>query len=128
MDSNNLKHEAAAELSRWQQHRFFTLIFLVIAISMVLVVISMNLYNSSGAAQVDLSLPGYKSIQKRASQDHSETTFSASGTLDADAFAAFDKAYDRHIKRLEGDTYDARPLSEESLLLLQGTADDSVEN
>ena len=128
MEINDLKQQAATELSKWQQHRFFMLIVLVIAVSMALVMISISLYNSSGAAQVDLSLPGYKSIQKRASQDHSETNFSSDGTLDSEAFAAFDKAYGRHLERLEGDNYDARPLSEESLLLLQATADEPAEN
>ncbi len=114
-----LRHEASQELTRWQRHRFFVLIILVIVISMILVSISLSLYNSSGAAQVDLSLPSLQALRKQAAQDKTDATFSSNGTLDAKAFDSFDTLYSQHIKEVTStDNYGSRPLSDESLQML----------
>ena len=65
---NELKHEAR-ELTRWEKHRFMFMVAGVITISLILVTISMNLYNSNGAAQVDLSRPGFQSVRGQVSRD-----------------------------------------------------------
>lgn len=44
----------------------FLLIAGVIVVAFTLVLVSLHLYNSSGAAQVDLGLPALQSIQKDA--------------------------------------------------------------
>lgn len=113
-----LRHDAA-EMTGWQRHRFFTLIVGVILISFLLVCVSLNLYNSSGAAQVDLSRPGYQSIQSEASRGNVEDSFSASGKLDDKAFAEFDTLYNNHVKQVVGvDSFDPQALDVTSLQLL----------
>lgn len=125
MKADELKQEAIQELTKWQRHRFFILIAAVLIISMILVSISLSLYNSSGAAQVDLSLPSYQSIRKQAAQDRSEDSFSSNGTLDADAFNSFDSLYAGHLKRIGTENYDSLPLSDDSLQLFANPATQS---
>ena len=109
----------AAEMTTWQRHRFLLLIILVIFISAVLVGVSMSLYNSSGAAQVDLSRPGYQSIQREASRGMVEDSFPSTGKLDTKAFDQFDKMYSSHAKRVVGvDSFDPKALDMDNLQLL----------
>jgi hypothetical protein len=108
----------AARMTWWQQHRFFALILAVNIISLLLVGVSLNLYNSSGAAQVDLSRPGYQSIQKEASSGEVSDSFASNGKLDAEAFDSFNKMYDNHARRVVGSgSFDAAALSVDSLQL-----------
>ncbi len=110
--------EAEVILTAWQRHRFFVLIAGVILISMFMVSVALNLYNSSGAAQVDLSRPGYQSIQKQASRDTTDDNFSSSGTLKVSDFELFKQYYSNHANRVVGvDSFDSQALSDGSLQL-----------
>lgn len=112
----------AAEMTHWQRHRFFALIVGVIIVSFLLVMVALSLYNSSGAAQVDLSRPGYQSIQKEASRGTINDSFPSSGALDAKAFNEFDKLYSGHSKRVVGvNSFDPEALDASSLQLLENT-------
>lgn len=88
----------AKELNRWQQHKFMVLVGLTIAIALILVSISLNLYKSSGAAQLDLSRPGYESARSEASQTSDFTGYPSSGPLDKDALDSFRALYDERLK------------------------------
>ncbi len=101
----------AAAMTAWQKHRFFVLIVGVILLSFVLVCIALSLYNSSGAAQIDLSRPGYQSIQKEASRGQVNDSFPSTGKLDKNAFDSFDKMYGNHTRRVVGaDSFDTEAL------------------
>jgi len=103
----------------WQQYRFFVLIALVVTIALFLLSISLGLYNSSGAAQVDLSRPGYESIRNQADQDKNDKSFDSTGNLDEEALKTFDSLYSNRAAKVVGvDSFDAAALSEESLQLL----------
>lgn len=109
----------AAKMTHWQRHRFFALIVGVIIVSFLLVLVALSLYNSSGAAQVDLSRPGYQSIQKEASRGSIDDSFPSSGPLNAKAFDDFDKLYSGHSKRVVGvDSFDPQALDVTNLQLL----------
>ena len=88
----------AKELGRWQQHRFMSLVAVTIAISLVLVCISLWLYNSSGAAQLDLSRPDYQSVREQANHSNDFTGFSASGEINKEALDEFRELYDEQMK------------------------------
>lgn len=106
-------------LTAWQQHRFLVLIGGVVMVALFLVSVALGLYNSSGAAQVDLSRPDYEAIRQQASQDKSSKSFDASGTLDEAAIDTFESLYrNRAAKVVNVDSFDAAALSEESLQLL----------
>ena len=88
-----------------------------IALAMVLVAISMSIYTSSGAAQLDLSRPGYVSVRSKIKNDTSELkTFSASGTLDAKVIDNFLVTYDKQVlKTKSADAFAGDPLDPVSL-------------
>lgn len=128
MSVEELKRDAVTELTRWQRHRFFGLIALVLVVSSILVAISLSLYSSSGAAQVDLSRPGYQTIQKQASQDRNETSYPASGELNKSAYDEFSALYNKHLGRIESNLYNTEPLGEDALQLLGGASADQPAN
>ena len=107
----------AARMTVWQRHRFLVLIAGVIMISFVMVIIGMYIYNTSGAAQVDLSRPGYQSVQKEASRDTTDDSFASTGKLDKDAFDSFDKMYANHARQVVGvDSFDPGAIDPSTLL------------
>ena len=106
-------------MTHWQRHRFFVLVAGVIVVALFLVSVSMSLYSNSGAAQLDLSRPGYKDIRAQAKRETTTATFPATGLLDKDAFNEFNKLYkDRTAKVTSVDSFDEKALSEDSLQLM----------
>lgn len=100
------------------QYKFIGMIAVVIAISLILVAVSMEMYNSSGAAQVDLSRPGYDSVRKQAGDEaeSTEETFSATGEIDSETLKKFKETYDKHAKRsLSAGNFGSGALSDDSL-------------
>jgi hypothetical protein len=89
----------AKNLSPWQRHRFMVLIGLTIVISLFLVGVALALYASSGAAQLDLTRPGYTSVRDKVEQSDSFEGFSASGPVDKDTLEEFRKLYDEQAER-----------------------------
>lgn len=104
---------------RLERNRFVVLLFGVIAIAVVLVTIAMSVYNSSGAAQLDLSSPRYISVRNKVVQDKSTAAFSSSGPFDQKTFDEFFKAYDEHanaVKQING--YDPSAVNNDSFNLV----------
>ena len=68
-----------------------------IAIALLLVWVSMALYGSSGAAQLDLSRPSYQNVREQAEKTTKKVeateSFSATGKLNSKAFDEFDEMY-----------------------------------
>ena len=105
-------------MSVWQRHRFFVLIAGVIVVSFILIGIGMYIYNTSGAAQVDLSRPGYKSVQAEASRQGVTDAYSATGDLTSDDFDNFNEMYNDHSRHVIGvDSFDPEPLADDTLQL-----------
>jgi len=77
-------------------HRLALMIFGSIVMSLALVVVSMYLYSSSGAAQLDLSRPGYSSVRGRASSNDKIDTFPSSGTITKETIQEFEALYSRY--------------------------------
>ena len=129
MSIDELRNDAVL-MTRWQRHRFLLLIAFVIVVSCILVVIAMSLYNSSGAAQVDLSRPGYQSVRSEASRDKGfDNSFRSTGELDAKAFGDFFEMYDSRAKKVTGgDSYDPEALTDESLQLYRDQEQSSTES
>ena len=118
MGIDELRQDAIA-MTRWQQHKFFVLIAGVILLSTFLVSVALSLYNSSGAAQLDLSRPGFQEVRKQASRDTTTKTFPSTGTLDKAALDSFSKLYSEQAAKVsQTQGFDAAALSEESLQLL----------
>jgi len=92
MNLNDDPH-TPSRLNRLQQHRFLVMLVSAIAIAMFLVGVAMALYSSSGAAQLDLSRPGYQSVREQAVSSDTFDSFPASGTLDEAAIEQFRELY-----------------------------------
>lgn len=107
------------QLTPWQQHRFLVMIGGVISAALFLVCVALGLYNSSGAAQVDLSRPDYEAIRSQAAKDEHAKSFSATGTLDEAALTSFQEMYAARATKVVGvDSFGEAALSEDSLQLM----------
>lgn len=84
----------AQHLSGWEKHRFLVMVGISIVIALMLVAVSMKLYESSGAAQLDLSRPGYEHVNEKVTPSEVFKGFSASGEIDQEAIDEFRKMYD----------------------------------
>ena len=96
MNQQELMKEAE-ELGKWRQHKFMLLVGATIVGSMILVVISMELYNTSGAAQLDLSRPGYQSVRGQADRSEDFDSFPSTGALTRQDVKKFRELYDKQV-------------------------------
>lgn len=120
MGIDDLKVDAQ-EMTRWQKHRFLLMIAGTIVISLGLVIVAMELYNSSGAAQLDLSRPAFQAIRQNAVQETNSNGYPATGTLDKAALEAFSKQYASRASNVIGvDGFDPVALSDDSLQVFTG--------
>ncbi len=101
------------ELSFWDQHRYLLLIAISIGIAGVLVSISMALYVSSGASQLDLSRPGYSAVQdKVVKPDSAFDSFDASGPIDKTSVKQFNDLYAKQADKARSvDAFNGDPLN-----------------
>lgn len=101
----------------WRQNRFFILVGGAIIISMFLVMIALGLYNSSGAAQLDLSRRAFQKVQSEAGRTVADDqTYPSSGKLDVKAFTDFKKLYDAHADTIsQTKAFDPAAMTDEAL-------------
>jgi hypothetical protein len=108
--------EDRAQLGFWDQHRFLLLIIGTIVISLVLVVVSVVIYNVSGSAQLDLSRPGYQSVSNQVERGSDIEDFSATGPVTLEVIDGFTELYDAQAKRAKAvDAFNGDPLNPELL-------------
>jgi hypothetical protein len=98
--------------SYWSQHRFLLLIGISIVVALILVSISMTLYATSGAAQLDLSRPGYKSVISQAvSTDSSFGNYPSVGRLNKASIDEFKNLYETQATKAKAvDAFSGDPL------------------
>ena len=96
--------------------RFLVFIFASILIATVLVIISMDLYLKSGAAQLDLSRPSYEDVRSQASKLKVKA-FSASGPIDKDSLDSFNKTFEDTNQSItdKQDSFDPTAVSDKTL-------------
>lgn len=85
--------EDANHLPGWQKHRFMLMVGGSIVIALMLVAVAMKLYATSGAAQLDLSRPGYEHVSEQVSRTEVFKGFSPTGDMDKEAYDEFRKMY-----------------------------------
>lgn len=101
---------------RTSKQRFMIFIVVSILTALVLVVVSMSLYATSGTAQLDLSRPGYQSVQDKLGPTDTFQSFPASGPVNNQTIEQFKNLYNKQVKPVEGDSpFGAEPLSDHSL-------------
>ena len=107
------------ELSFWDQHRYLLLIAISIGVAMFLVSVSMALYTSSGAAQLDLSRPGYSAVTSQAvKNDNDFENYANYGDLDKNSINEFRALYSRQSTKAKAvDAFSGDPLDPNALEL-----------
>ncbi len=104
------------ELTFWGRHRFSLLLILTLVIAFILTVVSMTIYNSSGAAQLDLSRPGYKSVSDKIEKDVKIVEYGTTGAVNKDSIQEFITLYDEQAKKAKAvDAFNGDPLNPEVL-------------
>lgn len=107
---------AEEELTYWDQHRFMLLIIATIAAAIVLTSISLAIYNLSGAAQLDLSRPGYQAVSDQVEDTNEVSEYSAIGPVNKQTVDEFLKLYDEQAAKTRAiDAFNGDPLNPEVL-------------
>lgn len=103
-------------LTFWDQHRFMLLITMTIVVAIILVVISMVIYNVSGSAQLDLSRPGYQAVSDKVEETDEIDEYDASGPINTTTVDEFTKLYDAQAAKAKAvDAFNGDPLNPEVL-------------
>jgi len=104
------------EISFWGRHRLSLLLIITVIIALTLTTISVVMYNSSGAAQLDLSRPGYLSVSSKVEKSDAIDTYSATGDVSKDTIEQFMKLYDAQASKAKAvDAFNGDPLNPEVL-------------
>ncbi|MFZ2126073.1 MAG: hypothetical protein WAV04_01000 [Candidatus Microsaccharimonas sp.] len=104
------------EMTFWAKHRFMLLIFCTIVLALILTVISVSVYNLSGAAQLDLSRPGYQSVSDQVETNNSIQEYSPFGAVNKTTVDEFTKIYDEQAAKAKAvDAFNGDPLNPEVL-------------
>jgi hypothetical protein len=111
--------------SPWSQHRFLIMIGSAVAISLFLVGVGLALYSSSGAAQLDLSRPGYATVRSEATKAADKYEgFPATGPIDKDALKQFRELFSEQSSRATNfDAFANDVLSDSALKIDSPSAD-----
>ena len=101
----------------WGHHRIAALVIVSIIVSLMLVSVALALYASSGAAQLDLSRPGYRAVSgQTADNNEGFENYSASGPINQASIDEFQKIYDQQATKAKAvDAFSGDPLNPDSL-------------
>ena len=104
------------KLSFWDRHRLSLLLIITVLIALVMTTISVIMYNSSGAAQLDLSRPGYLSVSDQVVETDQIDTYSSTGPVNEESIEEFMKMYDEQAAKVKKvDAFNGDPLNPEVL-------------
>jgi hypothetical protein len=106
----------AHHLEGWEKHRFLLMVGASIIIALLLVAVSMKLYESSGAAQLDLSRPGYEHVSEKVAQSEVFKGFPATGEINQETIDEFRAMYaKRAIQATNVDSFGGDVMSDAAL-------------
>ena len=110
----------AEELSFWQHNRFWLMICGALGVAFFLVLVSLNLYVTSEAILVDLSLPEYAEHREEINRDVSSSSFASEGPVNQAALDEFEKQYDKRANGiLKSDGFAPEAMSDAALSMPQ---------
>lgn len=114
MNEHQLKAEAA-DMSRYEKHKFLIMVALTIVISLVMVGFALHIYATSGAEQLDLSRPGYQSVRQQVSKKDQFDRYPSAGPIDSESLNLFRNLYNEQAKRAMVDSFGGDVLSDAAL-------------
>lgn len=99
------------------RNRVLLFVFVAIIISILLAFYSMYLYNNSGAAQLDLSRPGYKEARSKATDSISDfQNFPQTGSVSQSTIDEFKELYEKQASKIKSfDAFGTDPLNPDVL-------------
>lgn len=101
---------------RLSRHRFFILITGAVVIATIMTAIGLALYASSGAAQLDLSRPGYSEVRSQANANRQFEGFSSNGPINEASLSEFRTLYEEQLKAAtDVDAYGGDVMTNEAL-------------
>lgn len=104
------------------KHRLPVMLGSVIVASLILVGVAMSLYGSSGAALLDLSLPGAQSARDQVNEAQTASDFPATGAVTDQTVKQFRSLYEKQAHQATGlDAFGGAPVSYEALDLAPPT-------
>jgi len=104
------------ELGFWDTHRLSLLLIMTVVIAIIMTTVSVVIYNSTGAAQLDLSRPGYRSVSDKVEKADPIDTYEATGPVNKDTIHEFMNLYDEQAtKAKKVDAFNGDPLNPEVL-------------
>ncbi len=100
----------------WQDHRITLLLSLTVLIALIFVSVGMIFYTMSGAAQLDLSRPGYQSVSNKVEPNDKIDEYSSSGAVNKETIDRFIILFDEQAKKAKAvDAFRGDPLNPEVL-------------
>lgn len=112
-------------LTFWDRHRLSLLLILTISLAVTLTFVSVAIYNISGAAQLDLSRPGYKSVADKVEKDPDVIDFSSFGNVNKETIDEFIELYDKQAEKVKSvDAFNGDPLNPELLQFAENSRED----
>lgn len=99
------------------KHSFLIFITISITISAVVVYASMQMYNRSGAAQLDLSRPGYVSVRSKVDASDGELqAYPANGQFNKNVIDNFKSLFIKQAQKIKAiDAFGGSPLDDAAL-------------
>ncbi|MDB5168322.1 MAG: divTM7 [Candidatus Saccharibacteria bacterium] len=108
----------AHHLVGWEKHRFLVMVGMSIIIALMLVAVSMKLYESSGAAQLDLSRPGYEHVTEKVATSEVFKGFPAVGEIDKKVIEEFRTMYHKRAAQATNvDSFSGDVMSDAALAI-----------
>lgn len=99
---------------RWYRQKFAILIMGAIMLAVVLTSISLYLYNTSIAAQLDLSQPGYESVRAGV-EDNDIQSFESTGVITRDTIDQFEQLYNEQMTKTKSNQFSSNALTNRAL-------------
>jgi hypothetical protein len=122
MEDNHIS-VALDGITKNSKRRFVAMIIVSVVVAFALVLVSMHMYNSSGAAQLDLSRPGYVNVRSQANDGVEDINYSNKGAIDQSAIDEFQEIFSKQTKNVKSvDAFGGDPLSAKSLGLTSQTS------
>lgn len=116
MEKQSIARTAEEALSFWERHRLSLLLIITVVVAITMTTVSVVIYNRSGAAQLDLSRPGYRSVSDKVEVTDEINTYSSSGAVNKDTIEEFIKLYDTQASKAKKvDAFNGDPLNPEVL-------------
>lgn len=100
----------------YARHLFGAMVIGSIIVAIILVFVSMSLYYSSGASQLDLSSPSYVDVRDQIDNSDSSVDYPSTGKMNSGAIADFKTLFTQKVQKVKSfDIFGGDPLNPESL-------------